>query len=92
MSRDRPFPVGTPTGRPTLAATGISGRVERDDMTNALSITAIMWFAGCAILSGQAVLLVLLWRALRTCAPPVTVNVVAGTAGGVVQAGSVGPG
>ena len=61
-------------------------------MTTELSITAIMWFAGCAVLSGQTVLLVLLFRAFRTSAPPVTVNVVAGSADDVVQAGSIGPG
>ncbi|MFD0205485.1 MULTISPECIES: hypothetical protein [Saccharothrix] len=61
-------------------------------MTNELSITAIMWFTVCAVLSAQAVLLVMLCRALRTAPPPVTVNVVAGSAEDIVQAGSIGTG
>ncbi len=61
-------------------------------MTNELSITAIMWFAVCVLLSGQTVLLVVLCRALRPATSPVTVNVVSGSAEDVVQAGSIGPG
>ncbi|GAA1276155.1 hypothetical protein [Saccharothrix xinjiangensis] len=58
-------------------------------MGNESVITAILWAVGCLALLAQAALLVVVCRVTRS---PVTVNVVAGSAADVVQAGSVGDG
>jgi hypothetical protein len=58
-------------------------------MTNELSITAIMWFVLCGLVLGQMALIVAVRRGLHPPATPVTINVVAGSAENVLQAGSI---